>query len=92
MKYNLTSEIELTDERAETSYGIPVLVIGGKAFGKADLLPAPFCIAGYDASGNHTGSGDDKCQLAGVLVRAHAGSLHTPFPTATFNFIKSFYA
>ena len=53
MKYNLTSEIELTDERAESSYGIPVLVIGGNAYGKADLLPAPFCIAGYEIGRAH---------------------------------------
>lgn len=92
MTYKLTAEIELSDERSESSYGIPVLVIGGNAYGKADQLPAPFCVSGYDALGNHTGNGEDKCRLAGVLVKTHAESLLSNFPTDTYQFIKRFYA
>ena len=91
MTYKLTAEIELSDERAESSYGIPVLLIGGNAYGKADLLPAPFCVAGWDADGNHTGKGSDKCRLAGVLVKAHAGMLSNYFSSPLYQWIKCFY-
>ena len=36
MNINLNSRIALTNERAESSYGIPVLVIDGIAYGKGD--------------------------------------------------------
>ena len=92
MKYKITEKLELTDEHAASSNGIPVLVINGVAFGKSDLLPGTFCSAGYDQLGNHTGNGDDKCFLAGILVRGHGRSLNSNFPSDTYRFIKSFYA
>lgn len=36
-----TSEILLTDERAESSYGIPVAIFNGVAYGKSDVIPLP---------------------------------------------------
>jgi hypothetical protein len=93
MKHKLTNELELTDERSESSFGIPVLVVGGgRAYGKSDNLPYPFQVAGHDAEGNHTGNPADKCRLAGVIVQGHAESLHSIFPTEIYEWIKSFYA
>lgn len=90
MIHLITTGLELTNERAESSHGIPVLVAIGIALGKSDLLPDPFFCAGYDAAGNHTGRGEDKCKLAGVLVKTHAGSLRG-MDKKTFAFVRSFY-
>jgi hypothetical protein len=47
----------LTDERAESSYGQPVLVIEGAAYGPGDILPsgrrACDCIAQLDLRAKH---------------------------------------
>ena len=91
MTHKITEGLELTDEQAGVSYGIPVLVANGIALGKSDCLPEPFCAAGYDTSGNHTGRGEDKCKLAGVLVKNYASSILN-MDEKTFNFIKRFYA
>jgi hypothetical protein len=91
MTYNLTNDLTLSDEHAASSNGIPVLLFNGRAFGSADHLPAPFGVAGYDADGNHTGNGGDKCSKAGKIVEAHVGSIPSNFPTQTYNWIKSFY-
>jgi hypothetical protein len=91
MKTTLIDGMELTNERSESSYGIPVLVINGDAYGRGDVLPEPYCTAGYDQKGNHTGRGEDKCRLAGVLVRAHAHALTSCTPER-YEFIKSFYS
>jgi len=32
--------VELTDESAESSYGVPVIAVGGRVFGPGDLIPA----------------------------------------------------
>lgn len=93
MTLEITKDLTLTDERAESSYGIPVLVTGGIAYGKSDILPAPWGAAGYDAQGNHTGQGEDKCRMAGVVVKNFAASiLQGQMDDATFAFVKSFYA
>ena len=40
--YNFTyaeTDMSLTTDRAESSYNVPVLIVGGNAYGKNDLMP-----------------------------------------------------
>lgn len=92
MKYELSKGLVLTDERPESSYGIPVLVADGVAYGKGDTMPQPWGAAGYDEYGNHTGNGNDCCRQAGVIVKSFVGSIQVgEMSVATFAWIKSFY-
>ena len=39
MTTTITGDVVLTTDRSESSYGIPVLVLSGTAYGPADKLP-----------------------------------------------------
>ena len=59
MKITLTERIAFSTERAESSYGVPVLVIDGTAYGSADAY-GPALRAALD------NPADDLNRIAGI--------------------------
>jgi len=57
MVVKISERITLTDEASESSYGIPVAIIGGKVYGPADLV------------GNGGGHADLLVEAAAIAAR-----------------------